>query len=62
MSLVVEMIQNRRRPEFSKVFSVIVILFGTIIATNTLHQDIDVNRKGIVCGILGAIVYSHVFL
>ncbi|MCY1496270.1 EamA-like transporter family protein [compost metagenome] len=58
MSLVVEMIQNRRRPEFSKVFSVVIILFGTIMATNVLHQDSHVNWKGIVFGILAAISYT----
>lgn len=58
MSLVLEMIQNRKRPEFLKVLTVVMILFGTLMATSVFHQDSQINWKGIGWGILAAISYT----
>lgn len=58
MSLVLEMIQSRKRPEFLKVLAIIIILLGTIMATNVFHEDSQINWKGIGWGISAAISYT----
>jgi drug/metabolite transporter (DMT)-like permease len=58
MSLVLEIIQNGKRPEFLKVFTVVIILLGTLMATNVFHQDSQINWKGVGWGISAAISYT----
>jgi drug/metabolite transporter (DMT)-like permease len=57
MSLVVEMIQNKERPGFSKILVVVIILLGTMMATNAF-QNSHISWKGIGWGILAALSYT----
>jgi drug/metabolite transporter (DMT)-like permease len=58
MSLALEIILSRKRPEFIKVLVIIIILLGTIMATNVFHEDSQINWKGIGWGISAAISYT----
>lgn len=58
MSLVLEMILRRKRPEFLKILAVIIILLGTIMATNVFYQNSQINWQGIGWGISAAISYT----
>ncbi|MTH17630.1 DMT family transporter [Flavobacterium sp. LC2016-01] len=58
MSLVLEMLQKRKRPEIYKITAVCIIIFGTILATDVLHQYNQINWKGVGWGILAAISYT----
>jgi len=58
MSLVLEMILSRKRPEFLKVLAVVIILLGTLMATNVFYQDSQINWKGIGWGISAALSYT----
>lgn len=58
MSMIVEMIQKKEYPGFSKALAVVLILSGTIMATDALHQGSQVNWKGVAWGILAALSYT----
>lgn len=58
ISLVVEMIQKRRRPEVSKIAAVLVIIFGTVLATDVWNQNSQISWTGVGWGILAALSYT----
>jgi len=47
MSLIVEMLQKQKQPEFSKIATVVIIIFGTLIATDVWHQYNQINWTGV---------------
>lgn len=58
MSLVVEMLQKQKQPEFSKIATVVIIIFGTLIATDVWHQYNQINWTGVCWGLLAALSYT----
>lgn len=58
MSLVVEMLQKQKQPEFSKIATVVIIIFGTLIATDVWHQYNQINWTGVAWGLLAALSYT----
>jgi drug/metabolite transporter (DMT)-like permease len=58
MSLVLEIIVKKKQPQLSKIVTVIIILSGTILATNILHEGAAINWKGFLWGILAAFSYT----
>ena len=58
MGVVVEAIIQKKSPGIGKLLAVLIILSGTILATNVLEQSISFNWKGVLFGILGALCYT----
>ncbi|MNQ17414.1 EamA-like transporter family protein [compost metagenome] len=58
MSLVLEMLQKQKQPEFSKIATVAIIIFGTLIATDVWHQYNQINWTGVGWGLLAALSYT----
>ncbi|OIV40359.1 EamA family transporter [Flavobacterium johnsoniae] len=58
MSLVAEMIQKQKKPQFYEIITVVIIIFGTTIATDVWNHYNQINWKGAGWGILGALSYT----
>ncbi|OQP48026.1 permease [Niastella yeongjuensis] len=58
MGVVMEAIIQKKLPGMVKMLSVLIVMMGTLLATNVLNQSISFNWKGIVFGILGALCYT----
>ena len=59
LGVVFESVQTRTRPSFDKIAAVILVLGGTLLATNTLGRgSAQLNSRGIVFGLLSAISYT----
>lgn len=58
MGVILEMILHRKAPGLRKIGSVIIILAGTVLATNVLNQSISVSWIGIGWGLLAAMSYT----
>lgn len=58
MGVLLEMIIDRKLPSKIKVFSVFVVLFGTVLATNLLYNKVDLDWRGIVLGLLAAASFT----
>jgi drug/metabolite transporter (DMT)-like permease len=58
MGVVVEMIINRKTPGLRKILSVVLILFGTVLATGLVKQGVAINRTGFAWGLLSALSYT----
>lgn len=58
MGVVVEAIVQKKKPGIEKMLAVLIIMTGTLLATNLLKQSINYNWKGIVFGLLGALCYT----
>jgi drug/metabolite transporter (DMT)-like permease len=58
MGVFLEGIILKKKPSFIKITAVLIILIGTVLATNILFSDITLDWRGIVWGILAAISYT----
>ncbi len=58
MGVFLEGIINKKKPSANKIIAVIVILAGTVLATNMLFSSIELDWRGIGWGILAAISYT----
>ena len=58
MGVILEMVLHRKAPGLRKIGSVIIILAGTVLATNVLNQSIPVSWVGIGWGLLAAMSYT----
>ena len=58
MGVIVEMIVHKKMPGLRKIVSVLVILAGTILATNLLKESVTINWEGFLWGILAALSYT----
>ncbi|HTO38240.1 MAG TPA: EamA family transporter [Brumimicrobium sp.] len=57
-SVVVESVLNKRLPSVKKVFATIIVLVGTVLATNVINMETSIHPRGIFWGILAAISYT----
>ena len=57
-SVIVESFITKKFPNSRKVFSVLVILLGTILATNIINLEIKLDWRGIFWGLLGAASFT----
>lgn len=57
-SVVVESILTKKLPTARKVISVIIVLVGTVLATNLVNTEIKLDFKGIAWGLLAAVSYT----
>lgn len=58
MSVVLEAIINREIPNTRKIISTLVVLGGTLLATNAIDSDTTLNIKGVFWGVLAATSYT----
>jgi len=58
MGVLVEMIIQRKVPGSRKIIAVVIILAGTILATNLFKQSIHVNWTGFGWGLMAALSYT----
>jgi drug/metabolite transporter (DMT)-like permease len=58
MGVIVEMIMQRKVPGFRKIVAVLIILAGTVLATNLLRQSININWTGFGWGLMAALSYT----
>ena len=58
MGAVLDLIVNRTKPSATKIFAILIVLTGTILATNLLNSDISLDPRGIIFGLLAAVSYT----
>jgi drug/metabolite transporter (DMT)-like permease len=58
MGVLLEWILDKKAPSKQKIIAVFVVLIGTILATNILFNDIELNLLGIFWGILAAASFT----
>lgn len=58
IGVVVESILSKRFPSFRKVIATILILVGTVLATNLIQSEIDLDWRGLFWGMMAACSFS----
>lgn len=58
MGVLLEMFLDKKIPASQKIISVIVVLFGTVLATNLMNTTNTIDWRGIVWGILAAASFT----
>lgn len=58
MGVLLEMILEKKLPSFQKIIAVIIVLVGTVLATNIINNDIELDWRGIGWGILAAASFT----
>jgi drug/metabolite transporter (DMT)-like permease len=58
MGVLFEMILEKKRPSTQKIISVIIILFGTALATNLIQSKVELDWRGIVLGLMAATSFT----
>ncbi|CAM4068670.1 EamA family transporter [Gillisia hiemivivida] len=58
ISVLLESIITKKKPGLNKILAVIVILIGTVLATNILIDSIQLDWRGIGWGLLAAVSYT----
>ena len=58
MGVVLEVFLNKKAPSFQKTIAVIIVLLGTLLATNLFENEITLDWRGIVLGLLAAASFT----
>ncbi|MBP4140075.1 EamA family transporter [Flavobacterium geliluteum] len=58
MGVLLEMILEKKLPSKQKIVAVFIVLIGTILATNIINNDIELDWRGIAWGILAAASFT----
>lgn len=58
MGVIAEMIIYKKIPGLRKIISVLIILIGTVLATNLLHESVIINWTGFFWGLMAALSYT----
>lgn len=58
IGVVIEMIQTKKFPSITKIIAVIIVLVGTVLATNLLSTTVKLDAIGLLFGILASISFS----
>jgi len=58
MGVLFEAFMKKKKPGVNKILAVVVILIGTVLATNMFMNNLELNWKGIGWGLLAAISYT----
>lgn len=58
IGICMESLMNRKFPNLRKVIATLIILFGTLLATNTFHREIDLDWRGILFGFFAAVSFA----
>ena len=58
MGVLLEMWLDKKNPSPQKIFSVVLTLIGTVLATNLLYNDLNLDWRGFFWGILAAAAFT----
>ena len=58
MGVLLEMILEKKLPSKQKVIAVFIVLIGTVLATNIINNDIELDWRGIAWGIMAAASFT----
>jgi len=58
MGVLIEMVLDKKLPSNRKIIAVLVVLIGTLLATNIVNSEIKVDWRGILFGLLAAASFS----
>ena len=58
MGVLLEMILEKKLPSKQKVIAVLIVLFGTVLATNIMNNDIELDWRGLAWGMLAAASFT----
>jgi drug/metabolite transporter (DMT)-like permease len=58
MGVLLEWILDKQRPSNQKIISVVIVLIGTLLATNLLNSEINLDWRGLVFGMLAAASFT----
>ncbi len=58
MGVLLEWILDKKAPSTQKIISVIIVLFGTFLATNLINNDTQIDWRGILWGMLAAASFT----
>ncbi|MFG4001720.1 EamA family transporter [Flavobacterium aquidurense] len=58
MGVLLEMILEKKLPSKQKVIAVLIVLFGTVLATNIIHNDVELDWRGLAWGVLAAASFT----
>jgi drug/metabolite transporter (DMT)-like permease len=58
MGVLLEMVLEKKLPSLQKIIAVFIVLAGTLLATNILNSDIDLDWRGIGWGVLAAASFT----
>ena len=58
MGVLLEWILDKKAPSTQKIISVVVVLFGTFLATNLMNNDTQIDWRGILWGMLAAASFT----
>jgi len=58
MGVLLEMILEKKLPSKQKVIAVFIVLFGTVLATNLINSDIELDWRGLAWGMLAAASFT----
>ena len=58
MGVLFEMILEKKRPSTQKIISVLIVLFGTALATNLIQGKVALDWRGIALGLLAAASFT----
>lgn len=62
IGVVLDFLFNKVKPSLTKFLAIIIILIGTVLATNLLSADTMLDWRGVFFGFLAALSYSFTFL
>ncbi len=58
MSVLLEAALSKKFPSTQKIVSVVIVLFGTMLATNLLGQEVDLDWRGLFWGLMAAASFT----
>jgi len=58
MGVLLEMILDKKHPSLQKIIAVIIVLVGTVLATNLIKNEIELDWRGFLWGILAAASFT----
>jgi len=58
MGVLLEMILEKKRPSALRLIAVFIVLCGTVMATNLIHTDSNLDWRGVVLGLLAAASFT----
>ena len=55
---VIDFVINKNKPTPNKIIAIVIVLIGTVLATNLFASDVTVDWRGILWGLMAALSYS----
>lgn len=58
IGVLLEMFLDKKLPSPTKIIAVVIVLFGTALATNLINTEVDLDWRGIMWGLLAAVSFT----